>query len=167
MKKLIYIMIFFILISSVYAEKITIFNFHHDYGTITLKEQIIKEGYYPDRNTLPYEKGHSCELIDQNNKKLYSFEFELPVKLYTDVIQYGKTSGNVVVLSETDFSFAMPYFPETTNIKCYNQRGYEIINQPVEKIPLLSPEKKMNWLWWYLALSILGLVILIFRKKKH
>ncbi len=163
MKKAIYIIMFFILITSVYADKVSIFNFNYDNGKITLKQQIIKEGYYPDRN-IKAEEGYICKLVDNQGNELYSFRFELPTKLYTDIIKNSTIYGNVVILNETDFSFIMPYFNEAVKLLCYNPGEYEIINQDVEKI-ILSPEKRNTWLWIYAILAVIGFIIMLTIKK--
>ncbi len=166
MRKGIYIMMFLILISSVYADKVSIFNFNYNDGEIILKEQLIKEGYYPDRN-IQVKEGYSCRLVDKNNNNLYSFRFELPMKLYTDVIDDNKVVGDVIILNETDFSFITPYFPESSNIVCSNPRGYEILNEQTTHITL-SYEKYNKRLWFYgiVGLVLLLVLILILRKRK-
>ena len=165
MRKLIYIMMFLILISSVYADKVSIFNFNYNNGEIILKEQLIKECYYPDRN-IQVNEGHSCRLVDRNNNNLYSFRFELPMKLYTDVIDDNKVVGDIIILNETDFSFITPYIPDSSNIVCSNPRGYEILNEQTIHI-ILSQDKSNNKLLFYgLGLVLLLVVILILRKRK-
>lgn len=166
MKRGIYIIVFLILISSVYANKISIFNFNYNNGEIILKEQLIKEGYYPDRN-IQVKEGYSCRLVDKNNNNLYSFRFELPMKLYTDIIGDNIVVGYVIILNETDFSFIAPYFPESSNIVCSNPRGYEILNEQTTHITL-SYKKYNKWLWFYggIGLVLLLVFILILRKRK-
>jgi hypothetical protein len=154
-----------ILSSSVYAEKISIFSFNYDNGEITLKQQITKDGFYPDRLVQP-EKSYSCELIDKNIQRLYYFKFDLPINIYTDTIENNQTIGNIIILNQTDFSFILPYKQKATNIICYNQRGYEIINENIEKITL-SPKKSNNWILIYIILATLGLIIIIYKSKRY
>ncbi len=164
MKKALYLLMFLVLISGVYAEKVSIFNFNYDNGKIILKEQFIKEGYYPDRN-IQIEEGYLCKLVDKEENILYSFRFELPTKLYTDVIEGGEIFGNVIILSETDFSFIVPYFTASDKLICHNPNKYEIINEDVEKI-ILSPEDGSSWLWVYIILAFIVLLLIIYRLKK-
>ncbi|TKJ17195.1 hypothetical protein CEE44_01515 [Candidatus Woesearchaeota archaeon B3_Woes] len=166
MRKGIYLIMFLVLISSVYADKVSIFNFNYNNGEIILKEQLIKEGYYPDRN-IQVKEGYNCRLVDKNNNNIYSFRFELPMKLYTDVIDNHKLVGAVIILNETDFSFITPYFLESSNIVCSNPRGYEILNEQTLHIAL-SYEKYNKWLWFYsvIGLVLLFVLILILRKRK-
>ncbi len=164
MKKLMYLIMFFILISSVYGDKVYIFNFNYDNGKLTLKEQLIKEGYYPDR-TIQVKEGYSCKLVDRNNNNLYSFRFELPMKVYTDVIQDKKIVGNVIILNETDFSFIVPYIPESNNIMCSNPRGYEVLKEEIIHITM-SYKKSNPWLWFFVMLVLILLIVIIYKQKR-
>src|SRR3972149_3312328 len=125
MKKIIYILLFILLASFVYADKVIIFNFNYDNDQITLKEQFVKEGYYPDRKVESIGE-YNCNLLDKDGKSVYSFNFEIPPKVFTDVSEDGSTVGNVVILSQTDFSFTVPYLDDSVKITCSNPRGYEI-----------------------------------------
>jgi hypothetical protein len=155
---------FLVLASFVCADKVIIFNFNYDNGKITLKEQIIKEGYYPDRK-LSSAGDYSCSIVDNRNKNLYSFNFDIPPKLFTDVSQDNSTVGNVVILSKTDFSFVAPYSDNSSKIICYNPNGYEILQEKIQKIEL-GPEKNNNWIWVYLILALIGLAIIIYLNKR-
>lgn len=163
--KIIFLFMFILMVNIAYAEKVTIFNFNYDHGKISLKEQFIKEGYYPDRK-IQVEEGYNCNLVDKNNNNLYGFKFELPIKLYTDISINQKINGNVIILNETDFSFVMPYLLSATRLRCFNPQGYKIIDEDIEKIKL-SPEKKGIWIWIYLIFALIGFIILIYFKKKN
>jgi hypothetical protein len=164
MKTLIFLLIFILLTGSVYAEKVYIFNFNYDNGIITLKEQVIKEGYFPDRRII--KEGYSCSLLDGLGENIYSFKFELPNKIFTDVVD-EKMEGGVIVLDKTDFSFIMPYFSGSENLVCYNEAGYEILREKTAHT-ILSPEDDRHLIFVYLFL-ILALLFIIFhsiqRKK--
>ena len=166
MKKTICLLIFFILVSCVYADKVIIFNFNYDNGKIILKEQIVTEGYYPDRN-LQVEEGYSCGLVDEQNNNIYSFKFEIPNKVYTDVIENNQTVGRVIILNETDFSFIMPYIDKAKSIVCYNPRDYEILRGDVNKEILAPEERSYTWLLIYGFIALVGLIIIIYRTKKR
>lgn len=155
---------FFILVSSVLAEQVIIFNFNYDHGIITLKDQVIKEGYYPDRNIQP-EEGYTCKLVGENNRNFYSFKFDIPTNLFTDAKQGSMIFGGVVFLNETDFSFVMPYIPKSSDIVCYNRRGYEILRQSVIH-PIMSPEKS-NFTWAYVAVMVAFFAIFIYKLRKN
>jgi len=163
MKKILLLLIFIILTSSVYAEKVYLFNFNYDKGIITLKEQIIKEGYYPDRKII--KEGYSCALLNDKDDKIYSFKFELPTKLYTDVVENNKTKGNVVILDKTDFSFIMPYILGSENLACYNERGYEILRENIIHTTL-SPENNKYMIYVYIFLILMLLFFIIYFLKK-
>ena len=164
MKRLVYLIMFFILINSVFADKVSIFNFNYDNGKITLKEQLIKEGYYPDRK-IQVDEGYSCKLVDKNNNNLYSFRFELPMKLYTDVIDNNRIVGNIIILNETDFSFIIPYIPESKSIVCSNPRGYEVLKEEVIHITM-SYKKSNPWLWFFVMLVLILLIVIIYKQKR-
>ena len=164
MKKLVVLIMFFILASSVYADKVYIFNFNYDNGKITLKNQIIKEGYYPDRKIL-VEEGYTCSLLDSQSEKFYSFKFELPNKVYTDTIQKEGLEGGVITLNNTDFSFIMPYSSGVNDLVCYNIRGYEILREPVVN-PTLSPSKNRYLLLLYGLLGLVALILIFYLLRK-
>ena len=114
-KKFIWIFMFLIFISYAYAEQVIIFNLNYDNGKITLKEQYVKEGYYPDRN-LEQQKGYRCNLVDPNRNDLYSMNFDLHNKVYTDSTQNNQVSRGVIILKKTDFSFIMPYLSGSNSL---------------------------------------------------
>ena len=159
MKKIVFVFMFLILVSFVSASKVYIFNFGYEDGLISLKDQIVKEGYYPDRK-VSVSEGYKCALVDDNLKELYSFKFELPNKLYVDGAVRGKMIGNVIVLSKTDFSFVMPYFGNAGKLVCYNPAGYKILDSLVVR-EQLSPLVKSGWLWWYVGFGVVGFVFLV------
>ena len=165
MKIINYIIVFCILASFVSAEQIIIFDFSYDKGLITLTSQSIQEGYYPDRKIQP-EEGYKCALADNNDNTIYDFKFEIPLKVYTDVINKGNIEGNVIRLNETEFSLIMPFLEKAEKIKCYNIGGYEIINKEIEKIPL-SPEKSNFNIWIFVLVALAVLFFIIFRRKKR
>lgn len=163
-KKMIYLFMFMLMVSFVYAEQVIIFNFNYDNGLIALKEQFIKEGYHPDRK-IASEGDYTCNLVGLQNKKIYSFNFDLPPKLFTDIVQDNRTIGGIIRLSNTDFSVIAPYSEDLDKIVCYNPRGYEILQENVKK-PELSPEKTNIWFWIYLALALIGFAIVIYMNRK-
>jgi hypothetical protein len=163
MKKLIFLLMFIILAISVYAEKVYIFNFNYDNGVITLKEQLIKEGYFPDRRII--KEGYGCALLDSSNNEVYSFKFELPNKVYTDVVEDNLTKGNVIILDKTDFSFIMPYISGSSNLACYNEGGYEILKESTIHTEL-SPENNKYLIYIYAFLIIILLFIIFYSLKK-
>jgi hypothetical protein len=165
MKKILLFFMFIILSSFVCAEQVYLFNFNYNGGVITLKDQIIKEGYYPDR-LIPVEEGYNCKLLGLNGRPEYSFDFELPNNVFVDSIENDILSGGVIVLNETDFSFLAPYLSSVNELKCYNPGGYEILKEELVKVSL-SPSSSKSFIWVYFVLGFIGLLILIlFNKKK-
>jgi hypothetical protein len=165
MKKTIFFFIFFIFIGSAVADRVIIFNFNYDHGTITLKEQMIKEGYYPDRKIQP-EEGYKCQLKNDAGRNFYSMKFDLPVNVFTDTLSNGNTVGGVVILNQTDFSFVVPYIAESKDLVCYNKRGYETVREPIVH-PLMSAEQKDYNLIYFAILLLITLLIITYFKKKN
>lgn len=164
-KKIIYTIMFFILANFVLADQVIIFDFNYENGQISLKDQVIKEGYYPDRKVTP-AGDYRCNMVDNLDNKVYSFNFDLPPKLFTDVTQDGSTVGSVVMLSNTDFSFVAPYSDTSSKIRCYNPKGYEILQENIQRIQL-SPEQNNSWIWIYVILAIIGFAILIYISRRN
>lgn len=167
-KNLIFILYVFLLIfsgSEVFADKIAIFNFHYDHGEISFKEQFIKDGFYPDRK-LQGSEGYKCVIFDKEGNNVYSFRFELPIKLYTDSVGDEGIDGNVIILNETDFSFVVPYFSGAESLVCFNPSGYEIMNENFERISL-SPPKSKTWLWIVLALVCIVFAFILIKSRKR
>jgi hypothetical protein len=162
--KIIIFFMFLVCIGSASAEKVIIFNLNYDYGEITLKAQMIKDGYYPDRNIQP-EDGYKCQLKNDNDGTLYSMKFELPTNVFTDYNSNNKVSGGVIILNETDFSFVMPYRTESKNLVCYNKRGYEILRGEVIH-PVMSPEKGSK-LWAYFLIIALVAALAVYIIKTY
>tara|TARA_B100000315_G_scaffold181701_1_gene170570 strand:- start:978 stop:1472 length:495 start_codon:yes stop_codon:yes gene_type:complete len=161
MRKLILFFMFILLSSFVCAEQVYIFNFNYDNGVITLKDQIIKDGYYPDR-LVSVDEGYNCKLVGLNGKTDYSFDFELPNKVFVDSIGVG----GVVVLDETDFSFIAPYLSSANEIVCSNVGGYEILKEDLVKVSL-SPDSSKSFIWVYFVLGFIGLLVLLYTNKKR
>ncbi len=150
----------------VFADKVIIFNFEYDNGVVELKDQIIKQGYYPDRK-LAEESGYECQLADKNQNNVYSFNFELPVMVFTDVISGEGIEGSVEILDKTEFSFVTPYSDNLQAIICYNPNGYQILKEDI-LLEELSPGISPLLIIAYLLVGIIGFVILVYfnRKKK-
>jgi hypothetical protein len=163
MKKIIFFFLFIVLSTFVCADQVYLFNFNYDNGVITLKDQIIKEGYYPDR-LISVEEGYNCKLLGLNGRPEYSFDFELPNNIFVDSVENGEILGGVIVLNETDFSFVAPYLSSVNEIECYNSKGYEILKEDLVKVSL-SPKDKKEIIWIYFVLGFIGLLILVYFNK--
>jgi hypothetical protein len=164
MKKIIYILVFVLLINFVVADKVYLFNFNYDNGKITLLNQIIKEGYYPDRK-IPVENSYSCELNDKEEKKLYSLDFDIPNKITTDAIVDLEIEGNTIVLEEVNFSFALPYYEIASNLICYNERNYEILNEKLVH-ESLSQKKSNKLIYGYIIIVFIGFLFVVIKSRK-
>jgi len=157
MKAIIFLVMALLSVSLVAADPISIYTFNYDNGKITLIAQENKEGFVPDRLLQP-EEGYRCALQD-NEEDLYSFKFEIPLRLITEIAGEEKIESEVIILTETDFSLLMPYIQEAEDIACYNPSGFEILREDVEKIQEDTDQR--NTVIGYIILAIIGLIILI------
>lgn len=167
MKKRLLLLLFIIAIPLVTAEvecnKVLVVKFNYNSGIIAYKDKIIKCGYAPDRKIQPIE-GYKAEIISKDNKQLYSFRFEIPLKLNFDLSDpiIKSLSGGLLILNETDFALIFPYYDEAKSIIVYNPRKYEILS-----IPLIEEQfiQKRNFLWlWILVLALFILICIMYRK---
>jgi len=165
MKRLLYALIFLLVIGSVSADKVTIFNFHYENGLLTLEDQLIKEGHFPDRK-LQVEEGYSCSLVTKEGNDLHSLTFELPPVLTTEILIDGELDSEIIILNETDFSFIVPYFDASDEITCSNPRGFEILREDVEKFILAPETSRTKLLWIYGGIGIVLLVGIIWLNKR-
>jgi len=96
-------------------------NLHYDNGNITLLDQKVKYGFYPDRRYQP-PFGYKAEIIGIDNSILYDFNFKVPIELYVDgTDSSGNISGGKILLNNTDFALIMPYYKEMKEVRLYNQ----------------------------------------------
>lgn len=70
-------------IAEVECSKALVAKFNYDNGIITYKDKVIKCGYAPDRRIQP-EEGYIAEVVSIDDKVLYSFKFEIPLKINLD-----------------------------------------------------------------------------------
>ncbi len=152
---LLFILTIPLVIADVECSKVFVVKFNYDNGLITYRDRVIKCGYAPDRKIQP-EEGYRAEIISINNKPLYSFKFEIPLKLNFDLSDplLKSLSGGLLILNETDFALIFPYYDKASSIIIYNPRDYEIL-----KIPLIEEKFiQKRPLWWVLILVMLLLI---------
>jgi len=131
---------------------------HYNPDGFTIKEVTVKNGYAPDR--MLQQGDYKAELISEDNKVLYGFNFEVPLLLFTDGGQSGRLRGSVVKLNETDFVLVVPF---------YERANLMIRDKEKEYFVSLSPESlgkrliKMGL--WMTAGGIILVVFLIVKKK--
>jgi hypothetical protein len=134
-------------------NKIILLDLNYNNGEITINKILTKMGYYPDRKDQPLD-GYKLDLVSINNDILYSFRFDVPLTIYTDVIINNKISGNIIKLNNTDFALIMPYFDNLKEINIYDKN-----NKRVTTKEFTSPSKKQNLRHIYL---FVGMTILVF-----
>ncbi len=139
-------------------EKVYVVKLHYDADGFTIKEVQVKNGYAPDRKL--QEGNFRAELISEDNKVLYGFNFEVPLLLFTDGGQGGRVRGSVVKLNETDFVLVVP-FHDNANLR--------IVDREKEYIASLSPESLARRLvkmgLWMVAGAIILIAFLIIKKR--
>lgn len=158
--KLLLILLFTLVIPLVIAEaecsKVVITNFNYNEGVVTYKDKVTKCGYTPDRKLQPIA-GYTAEILSMDNNQLYSFKFQIPLKLNFDLSDpvLKSLSGGMLILNETDFALIFPYYDNAKSIIIYNQRDYEIAT-----IPLIEEQfTQKRTFWWVLILAALLLVV--------
>ena len=168
MKLRLLLLIFIFLMPVVSAElessKVFVVNFNYDNGLVTYKDKVIKSGYFPDRKIQP-EEGYRAEVISIDNIPLYSFRFNIPLKLNVDVSNpvTKNLSGGIVMLNETDFALIFPYYDEAKSIVVYNPREYQVLTVPLIEEQFFMEEKSF---WWVLLLVVVALIA-IYAIYKH
>lgn len=154
--------------AEVECSKVFVVKFNYDNGLITYKDKVIKCGYAPDMKLQPRE-GYKAEMISTENKVLYSFKFEIPLKINFDMSDpiVKSLSGGMLILNETDFALIFPYYDKAKSIIIYNAREYKVAT-----IPLIEEQfiQKRSF-WWVLALVVLllitGYIIHRYYTNKH
>ena len=132
MKIRIILLVLLIYAVSVYAEtnRVLILNVHYDNGVLKIKDKIIKDGFYPDRKLKPINE-YTAEIISIGEERLYSTDFEVPIKVYTDSFENGRVRGGIIILNETDFALVLPYFDDAKYINIYDKQGTKLIETNV------------------------------------
>ena len=162
-----YLLLLFILIPVVTAQEsssVMLVNLHYDNGIITYNDRVIKCGYAPDYKIQPGE-GYTAELISVDNKKLFSFTFEVPLKVTSEISDptFKTISGGIVKLTTTDFTLSFPHFDDAKEVAIYNPRKFKVLSVPL--IEEQFTKKPFNY-WWLVILLLLAL-ILIYAIHRH
>ncbi len=161
-KKVLFVLIFVLLLSVVLAveDKVYVVDLHYKDGKITVNDIMVKTGYYPDRKLQP-EKGYTLDLVS-DKEVLYSFKFEVPLKIYTDVIEDEEVRGGIIILNESNFALVLPYFEEAKDIRIYDTRNKEVASASV--VPALGERTALKWIFGFIIIFIV--LILFFYKRR-
>ncbi len=125
-KNIIWMVIMLAISQAVLADRIMILNLHYSNGEISVIDQAEQYGYYPDRKLQP-DSGYRAEIISTEDNILYSFNFEVPLRHFTDVEIENKTQGGLVLMDETDFALIIPLYDNAKEINFYNDKGENIL----------------------------------------
>ena len=145
------------------CNKVVVANFNYNEGVITYKDRVIKCGYAPDRRLQPSE-GYTAEVLSTDNRALYSFKFDVPLKINIDFSDpvVKSLSGGMIILNTTDFALILPYDDEAKSIVVYNPRMYEVLS-----VPLIEEQFVQKKSFLGVLLLILLLVILVYILYRH
>ncbi len=161
--KIILLVILILSLNIALAEnKVYIVDLEYKDGVITVNDIVTKTGYYPDRKLQP-ERGYTLELVSEDDLALYSFKFQVPLKIYTDVIDSGgEINGGVIILNETNFALIVPYDDDAKEIKIYDTKSKEIVSASV--VPALGGRGALKWIFGFIIIFIV-LFLFFYRKR--
>ena len=139
-------------------EKVYVVLLHYDSEGFTVKQAQVKDGYAPDRKL--QQGSFKAELVSEDNKVLYGFNFEVPLQLFTDTAQGGKMKGSVIKLNETDFVLVVPF---------HEKASLRIQDGETSYVTPLSPESLTRRLvrmgLWLAAGGVLFVGYMLVRKR--
>ena len=169
MKIFVFALMLIFLVPFVFGEvecsKVFVVKFNYDGGLVAYRDRVIKCGYAPDRVIQP-EEGYRAEMISKDGEVLYSFRFEVPLKVNFDLSDpiVKSLSGGMLILNETDFALIFPYYDEAKSIVIYNPRDYEVLSIPLVEEQFIQKRSSL----WFLLLVVLLLVsgYMIYRHYK-
>jgi len=165
MKKAISFVLILVLVLGVVLaveNKVFIVDLNYKDERITVNDIMTKAGYYPDRKLQP-ERGYTLELVSEDDLVLYSFKFQIPLKIYTDVIdEDGEIKGGVIILNETNFALILPYFDDAKEIRIYDIKNKEVATASV--VPALGERTTLKWIFGFIIIIIV--LFLFFYKRK-
>lgn len=155
MKRTVLFLVFILLMPIVAAGRVFVVKFNYDDGLITYKDKVIKYGYAPDRRIQPLE-GYRAEMVSIDDNVLYSFKFDIPLRLNVDLSDSEKAlSGGMLILNETDFALVFPYYDRAKSIVIYNPRGYDVLIIPLIEEQFMQQKSSL----WFLVLIVLLLIV--------
>src|SRR3989339_408423 len=157
-----------LVVGEVECSRVYVANFNYDGGIITYKDKVMKCGYFPDRKLQP-DEGYEAQIISMNDEVLYSFRFEVPLKVNIDLSDpiVKSLSGGILILNETDFALIFPYYDKARSIVIYNPRQYRVL-----EVPLIEEQfAQGRSFWWILILTLLLIIGYVayrhYRNKKR
>jgi len=163
--KLLLITLILLLNIALAENKVFIVDLNYKDGKITVNDVMTKAGYYPDRKLQP-EKGYTLELISDDDMVLHSFRFEVPLKIYTDVIdENGEIKGGILILNETNFALVLPYYDDAKYIKIYDNENKEVISASV--VPSLGERTALKWIFGFIIIMIVLFLFFYRKPTKH
>ncbi len=115
-----------VLASSAYAfGRIFVISLNYNQGEFSINDKLLKYGYYPDNKIQPDDGYYVCEIISDKDELLYSFKFEVPLRIYLDSSAEvtKRLSGGYILLDKVDFALILPYFDNAKEIRIYKPTG--------------------------------------------
>jgi len=163
-------LVLIILLNSILAEKldgrIYVVNMKYDRGNITLSDIFIKYGNYQDRK-IQTDDGYNCEVLSIEDDVLYSFKFEIPIKIYVPLDE-NDTNRSIVYLEEANFTLLIPCFDNGKTIIISDPENKEILSIDISKYnSLLKSGINTTYLFIILvAVTVIIILILLVKKNK-
>jgi len=130
------------------AGDVVLISLHYENEEISLSEQSNLIGNYPDRKLQGGE--YTLNLVSAKDEPIYSFNFDVPSKVYIDSSQSG---GDVIELDAFDFGLLVPYFKEAKEVTI-SKKGEEVLN-------FKNPKSKRNYSWIWLIIIIIVILIVL------
>ncbi len=146
-KKYLLILALFLIINSVNAERIYLFNFNYDNGEISLIKVNKMDGYVPDIK----EGDYSFVILNKNNRVLDKTDFKMPKVL--EIVPTEKYNGKYFELKNFNFTIPSDYKRGMAKIRIMKDNEL-LFEENIEKYNLGYENNYWTWL-------ISGLIILI------
>ncbi len=99
--------------ATVAAAQVLILDMQYK-GNITVLNSTVKYGYAPS-----YQQGEYRAEMYAGPKLLERIPFEAPHVIYTDATENGELRGGKIILAESRFALALPYYDEMDRIDFY------------------------------------------------
>ncbi len=142
------ILMFILLICSfVLADDVLLLNLHYKDGEVSLRSQELLKGYSPDR--MIQEGDYDLVIKDKGNKRLYSFNFDIPNKVYVD----SSEGGDVIYLNDFNFYLLVPYYRDAKNIAVVKE------DKVLSNLEIKDEQKDYTILYLFLVLLLVGIVL--------
>ncbi|MEK6952133.1 MAG: hypothetical protein AABX29_03890 [Nanoarchaeota archaeon] len=154
-KKYFLILAMFLVINSVYADKIYLFNFNYNNGKITLKDISSSQGYSPNIK----EGDHSFLILNEKNEVLNKFNFKMNDVI--EIVPVNNKEGKHLELKQFNFTIVSDYNKKFSKIRI--EKSNEILFK--EDVSEYITKESSYWLYLLIFFIILILGFIIYKRK--